>query len=337
MIEILHDFPLDKCILSEENPRQIKKGKFETLKKSVKDFKKMLEVREIVIDENNKVLGGHQRIRALQANGEKTAIVKRVINWSDEDKRRFMIEDNAHAGSWDSDIAANCWDEDEVKSWGHELPQLAGHDYYGDEREKTYKEMNLSDFDESRTAGKYQLPTLEACDFIPEKLIGFNEAKTATTFDVGVHFFIDDYQFSRIWRNPKKYLELLSRFDCVFTPDFSLYMDMPLAMKIWNTYRSRLIGQMAQDRGIKVIPTLVWAGDDTLDFVFEGLPKHSTVAVSTVGVMRDAEAQKIWCKGMTKAMKELEPKTVLLYGSEIDFDFKGCEVKHYGAERFKSV
>ena len=42
-------------------------------------------------------------------------------------------------------------------------------------------------------------------------------------------------------------------------PDFSLYLDMPMAMKIWNVYRSRLIGQMMQDADIVVIPTLSWA------------------------------------------------------------------------------
>lgn len=337
MIKIENDYPLEKLLLSDENPRQIKKGKFEELKKSLKDLPEMTEVREIVIDENDKVWGGHQRVRAMLANGRKTATVKRLIGWTEDAKREFMIKDNAHSGSWDSDIVANQWDIEQIEGWGVKVPEIQERLYYGDEREKTYKEMNLAEFDETRATNKYQLPTLEPCDYIPDKLIGFNEAKTAQDFNVGVHFFIDDYQFSRIWRNPKRYLDILAKFDCMFTPDFSLYMDMPLAMKIWNTYRSRLIGQMAQDHGLMVIPTLVWAGDDTLDFVFDGLPKNSTVAVSTVGVMRDEEAIKIWRKGMDEAIKQLHPKTVLLYGSEIDYDFKGATVKTYSAKRFNNV
>lgn len=337
MIEIKKDYPLEKLVFSEENPRQIKKSKFAELRQSLKDLPEMTEVREIVVDENDKILGGHQRVRALLANGIKSATVKRLVGWTDDAKRQFMIKDNSHAGEWDSDIIANQWDVEQINDWGVKVPEVQERLYYGDEREKTYKEMNLAEYDETRASNKYQLPTLEPCDYVPEKLIGFNEAKTAQDFNVGVHFFIDDYQFSRVWRSPKKYIELLSKFDCIFTPDFSLYMDMPLAMKIWNSYRSRLIGQMAQDQGLRVIPTLIWAGDDTLDFVFDGLPKNSTVAVSTVGVMRDEEAKKIWCKGMTEAIKQLQPKTILLYGSEIDFDFGDIKTKLYSAKRFNNV
>ena len=337
MIKIEQNYPLDDLVLSDENPRQIKKSKFAELRKSISELPEMLDVREIVVDENNKVLGGHQRVRALLANGKKTATIKRLIGWTDEAKRQFMIKDNAHAGEWDSDILANNWDIQEIENWGVNVPDIKPHDYYGDERERTYKEMNLTEYDEARASGKYQIPTLEPCNYAPDKLIGFNEAKSAQDFNAGVHFFIDDYQFERIWRNPKKYIEMLSKFECIFTPDFSLYMDMPLAMKIWNVYRSRLIGQIAQDHGLRVIPTLVWAGDDTLDFVFEGLPKNSTVAVSTVGVMRDEEAIKIWQKGMKAALKALEPSQILFYGSEIDFNFNGIKTKTYSAERFKSV
>lgn len=63
--------------------------------------------------------------------------------------------------------------------------------------------------------------------------------------------------------SPQQYMDKLREFDCVFTPDFSLYMDMPMPMNIWNVYRSRLIGQMMQDVGITVIPTLSWAEKET--------------------------------------------------------------------------
>lgn len=86
MIEIEKDYPLSKLNLSEENPRQIKKSKFAELRKSLTDLPEMTEVREIVIDEDNKVLAGHQRIRAMLANGKKEATVKRLIGESDGTK-----------------------------------------------------------------------------------------------------------------------------------------------------------------------------------------------------------------------------------------------------------
>lgn len=81
--------------------------------------------------------------------------------------------------------------------------------------------------------------------------------------------------------------------------------------------------------GIDVVPTLSWAEPDSYTFCFEGIPKHSTVATSTVGVKGDSQALEIWFDGMSEAMKRLEPSRVLLYGGDIGFDFGSCEVLQY--------
>lgn len=47
-----------------------------------------------------------------------------------------------------------------------------------------------------------------------------------------VSFFIDDYQFERFWNDPYPNIERLREFPCALTPDFSLYMDIPMAIKI---------------------------------------------------------------------------------------------------------
>ena len=46
------------------NPRIIKDHKFKQLVKSIQDFPQMLELRPIVIDENNMILGGNMRLKA---------------------------------------------------------------------------------------------------------------------------------------------------------------------------------------------------------------------------------------------------------------------------------
>jgi len=33
---------------------------------------------------------------------------------------------------------------------------------------------------------------------------------------------------------PEDYIDILKQYDCIFSPDFSLYMDMPMAMKIFT-------------------------------------------------------------------------------------------------------
>ena len=93
--------------------------------------------------------------------------------------------------------------------------------------------------------GKYDFPIINSYHGnIPTELIPFNHAMSFTKRDVGVHFFIDDYQFERTWRFPDRYIPLLQQYECVLSPDFSVYVDMPLTMKIWNVFRNRLLGKL---------------------------------------------------------------------------------------------
>lgn len=101
-------------------------------------------------------------------------------------------------------------------------------------------------------------------------------------------------------------------------------------MMAWNHYRrARRLGLCWQREGLKVVPTLSRAGPDSYAFCFEGVPKRSTVAVSTVGVKRDAATLDIWRDGMAEAMRRLAPSRVLLYGGDVGFDFGGGEVVEY--------
>jgi len=103
---------------TEHNPRQISKKDFETLKKSLKEFPEMQEIREIVVDENMTILGGHQRVKAMLANGQTKATVKIVEGLTNEQKREFIIKDNIQNGEWDYDILANEWDIEDLNDWG---------------------------------------------------------------------------------------------------------------------------------------------------------------------------------------------------------------------------
>lgn len=127
-VEVL-ELDLNDLTLSEKNPRTISKKDFAVLKKSIKDFPSMLEVREIVVDENNRVLGGHQRIKALQAQGKTRVKVKKVTGWTDDEKDEFMIKDNIANGDWDNDKLANEWDKNKLEEWGLPLKVASNGDY----------------------------------------------------------------------------------------------------------------------------------------------------------------------------------------------------------------
>ena len=111
------------------NPRIIKGDKFNKLVQSIKDFPEMLELRPIVIDENNIVLGGNMRLRACTEAGLTDVPVKIAKGLTEEQKKEFIVKDNVGFGEWDWDILANEWDADELEDWGLDVwtdkePQL---------------------------------------------------------------------------------------------------------------------------------------------------------------------------------------------------------------------
>ena len=50
------------------------------------------------------------------------------------------------------------------------------------------------------------MPFLEPCGCIPNDIISFNYMLSAKNKDVGIHFYIDDYQFERVWISPQIYI-----------------------------------------------------------------------------------------------------------------------------------
>lgn len=188
---------------------------------------------------------------------------------------------------------------------------------------------NLQFYDESKASGIFNLPKLDAEQFIPKRMIGFNYALTTKKRDTGVHFYLDDYQFECFWNRPEVYFELLRGFDCVLTPDFSLYLDMPMVMKGWNVFRSRLLGQAMQCVGLRVIPTVSWAEPETFEWCFDGLPKDSTVSVSTIGVKKNKNAERIWKQGMDAMIDRIHPSCILVYGGKNDYDYGDTRVVFY--------
>jgi ParB-like chromosome segregation protein Spo0J len=114
---------LDQIKINKANPRYIKDDRFRKLVKSIKEFPKMLELRPIVIDDDGTILGGNMRYRALRELGYKDvpdSWVRKASELTDEEKRRFIIEDNVAFGDWDMDMLANEWDAEELEEWGVE-------------------------------------------------------------------------------------------------------------------------------------------------------------------------------------------------------------------------
>jgi len=112
--------------LNPDNPRQINPEKFAKLKQSIKDFPKMLELRPIVVDKDGIILGGNMRFMALTELGMeiKDEWVKVADKLTDEERKRFIVEDNLPFGEWDWDALSTQYDIDELLEWGFDEKEL---------------------------------------------------------------------------------------------------------------------------------------------------------------------------------------------------------------------
>ena len=293
----------------------------------------------VIIDKNNVIIAGHTRVRAAKRLKMKEVPTIKAEDLSDEQVRAFRLADNkvAEIATWNAAKLDQELDkilDIDMEEFGFEISEDDYGDeddggYFGDERERTFNAYNLADFDADDSEGFYQMPKLYPCDVVPDDIRSFNYMMSATERDFGIHFYCDDYQFERLWNRPWQYIDKIREFQCAFTPDFSLYLDMPMAMKIWNVYRSRLIGQIMQRNGIEVIPTVSWAEKETFSFAFDGLPKDAALSISTIGVKQDKTATQIWRDGMDEMMNRLTPKRILVYGGKLDYDYGDTEVIYY--------
>jgi len=118
---------LSKLKNNPNNPRILKDDKFKKLVKSIKEFPKMMELRPMVIDKNNIVLGGNMRLKALKELDYKDIPdnwVKRADELTEVEKERFIIADNVGFGVWDWDELNENWDENNLIDWGLEIPEF---------------------------------------------------------------------------------------------------------------------------------------------------------------------------------------------------------------------
>lgn len=155
MIKKVH---LTEITLNERNPRTIREVKFNALVKSLITFPKMLDLREIVVDENNVIIGGNMRYRALsiiydmdpdkireiidssrkwqgRSAREKDRLVSYWEKWQnapvievkdgselDEyERKEFIAKDNESYGETDWDIMGADFDEADLDDWGLDL------------------------------------------------------------------------------------------------------------------------------------------------------------------------------------------------------------------------
>jgi len=91
------------------NPRKIKKNKAEELGDSLKTLG---DFGVIVIDENDDIISGSQRLKQmLKAGDDEPKLCKQLFGYTKAEKRAINIKANEHSGEWDLDLLAS-WTAD---------------------------------------------------------------------------------------------------------------------------------------------------------------------------------------------------------------------------------
>jgi len=168
-------------------------------------------------------------------------------------------------------------------------------------------------------AGYMDFPVLDKyTGTVPKLLVSFDHARTAVTHSGAfVHFYIDDYQFQRVWLNPQNYLDLFRQFEGVLGTDFSQYSNMPYPTRMNNAYKNRLIGRFLQDEGINYIHNVTWSKPDSYEYSFSGIPQQSIIAINCTSILRCDYSKYLWRKGYDEAIRRLDPLKIIRYGTKM--------------------
>jgi len=129
-------------------------------------------------------------------------------------------------------------------------------------------------------------------------------------------FYVDDWRFENLWNDAVAVVEEFKEFGwgSILTPDFSVWRDDPMAVQLWNIYRSRWCGRYWQEAGIKVIPSLNWSDERSYEFAHAGIPCGVPVAGVQCRTTRSRKGKDYFIDGLCEAIRQVKPETLLIYG-----------------------
>lgn len=164
--------------------------------------------------------------------------------------------------------------------------------------------------------GTFEIPVIKRTklDLDDIEFIGYDKLNEGQT-DKIVHFFLDDYKFEVLWKDPEPRIEKLKEYRAILSPQFSMYTEMPVAVQIHQTFKNRWCGAYFQSKGLKVIPSLVWGEADTFWFSFDGVDEGSVVAVSTIGMRTE---KQLFMAGYKEMLRRIKPKAIICYGEPFE-------------------
>ena len=108
------------------------------------------------------------------------------------------------------------------------------------------------------TDNDWDIPTLVIqwqADAIDLPVIGWSKlGRRRKGAGATIHFYIDDYKFSTLWKTPQVILD--TRCVNIVEPNFSTNNQMPLVVGMYQVYRKRWLARYYQSKGLRVFVDL---------------------------------------------------------------------------------
>jgi hypothetical protein len=264
------------------NPRQITEKQAQDLKASLDKFG---IADPIIINTDNTIIGGHQRKKILETllGAEPdyeidVRVPERELGI--DEVRELNVRLNKNEAEWDFDVLANNFELDDLLEWGFEKKEL-DLDLFRFE-----DEVLQEDEDEGElplvfrvpdavwgTDNEYGIPLLDItmqATCLEAPFIGWGTRSRKDKMTGTYHFYIEDYRFEHIWRDPLDIAN--SACASIVEPNFSVYDDMPKAVALWQMYRKRWVSRWLQSVGITVFVDLNISHRHQ-DLCFMGVPE----------------------------------------------------------------
>lgn len=111
----------DSLKLNETNPRRISPEALEKLKDSLHELPELMKWRPLIINDDNVILAGNQRFKAIQALKMEEIPDEWVVNaseLSEQKRRRLIIADNIQSGEWDFLALMDQYAAEELAAFG---------------------------------------------------------------------------------------------------------------------------------------------------------------------------------------------------------------------------
>ena len=110
-----------------DNPQTVTEDEFGKLRDSMRRIHGFLRTRPLLVEEDGTIKCGNKRFRALVKNGVKVVpadYVRRLSDYTPEEVREFVLQDNLQRGDWDVDKLLAQYSADELKALGGGFDEL---------------------------------------------------------------------------------------------------------------------------------------------------------------------------------------------------------------------